>query len=82
MRSAVQSRSWAFNYLEKEYGFYSKPQVMGDNIVVVSLECVGCDNPGKSRYHFRKNKKIQREKLELKKYCKFCKKHNIHRETK
>ena len=55
---------------------------MGDNVIVVSLECVGCDNPGKSRYHYRKNKKTQREKLELKKYCKFCRKHNIHKETK
>ncbi len=53
---------------------------MGDNIVVVALECTECN--GKNRYHYRKNKKVQRDKLELKKYCKFCKKHCTHKETK
>ena len=27
-------------------------------------------------------KKVQRDKLELSKYCKFCKKHEIHKESK
>ena len=45
---------------------------MGDNIVVVALECTGCN--GKNRYHIRKNKKVQRDKLEIKKYCKLCNK--------
>ena len=40
---------------------------MGDNVVVVALECTNC--VGKGRYHIRKNKKVQRDKLELKKYC-------------
>ena len=53
---------------------------MGDNIIVVAFECTGCE--GKGRYHYRKNKKVQRDKLEIKKYCKFCKKHCIHKETK
>ena len=53
---------------------------MGDNIVVVALECQGCN--GKNRYHIRKNKKVQRDKLEIKKYCKLCNKHLIHKETK
>tara|TARA_B100000676_G_scaffold26564_3_gene24321 strand:- start:3219 stop:3380 length:162 start_codon:yes stop_codon:yes gene_type:complete len=53
---------------------------MGDNIVVVALECIECS--GKNKYHYRKNKKVQRDKLELKKYCKYCKGHFIHKETK
>ena len=53
---------------------------MGDNIVVVALECTGCN--GNNRYHIRKNKKVQRDKLEIKKYCKLCNKHLIHKETK
>ena len=84
MRSAVQSRSWAgirflvtFVLLIKLRGKFI---VMGDNIVVVALECQGCD--GKNRYHIRKNKKVQRDKLEIKKYCKLCNKHLIHKETK
>ena len=53
---------------------------MGDNVVVVALECTNC--VGKGRYHIRKNKKVQRDKLELKKYCKHCKKHCLYKETK
>ena len=53
---------------------------MGDNIVVVALECTGCN--GNNRYHIRKNKKVQRDKLEIKKYCKLCNKHLIHKETR
>ncbi|MDY2694081.1 50S ribosomal protein L33, partial [Gemmiger sp.] len=29
-----------------------------------------------------KNKKNSPDRLEMKKYCRFCKKHTLHRETK
>jgi large subunit ribosomal protein L33 len=29
-----------------------------------------------------KNKKNDPDRLEMKKYCRFCKKHTLHRETK
>ena len=29
-----------------------------------------------------KNKKNDPDRIEMKKYCKFCKKHTLHRETK
>ena len=29
-----------------------------------------------------KNKKNNPDRLEMKKYCRFCKKHTVHRETK
>jgi large subunit ribosomal protein L33 len=29
-----------------------------------------------------KNKKNDQERIELKKYCKFCGKHTVHKETK
>ena len=43
------------------------------------LECAECK---KVNYHVHKNKKKLKDRLELKKYCKFCKKHIIHKETK
>ncbi|HAG65916.1 MAG TPA: 50S ribosomal protein L33, partial [Ruthenibacterium lactatiformans] len=30
----------------------------------------------------KKNKKNSPDRLEMKKYCRFCKKHTVHRETK
>lgn len=45
----------------------------------VKLECTECKN---RNYDTTKNKKNHSERLELKKYCPFCKKHTVHRETK
>ena len=45
----------------------------------VTLACTEC----KSRnYQTNKNKKNNPDRLEFKKYCKFCKKHTPHKETK
>ena len=33
-------------------------------------------------YNNMKNKKNTPDRIELKKYCPFCKKHTVHRETK
>jgi large subunit ribosomal protein L33 len=47
--------------------------------VGVTLACADC----KSRnYRTIKNKKNTADRLELKKYCKVCKKHTVHRETR
>lgn len=46
---------------------------------MVKLECTECKN---INYLSRKNKKVLKERLQLKKYCKFCKKHTLHKETK
>ena len=56
-----------------------------DSRVVIHLECVECRKnglPNVSRYHTVKNKKTTRSKLQLKKYCRFERKHTIHKETK
>ncbi|HCB92617.1 MAG TPA: 50S ribosomal protein L33 [Selenomonas sp.] len=45
----------------------------------VTLACTEC----KSRnYQTNKNKKNNPDRLEFNKYCKFCKKHTPHKETK
>ena len=45
----------------------------------VKLECTVCKN---RNYDTTKNKKNTQERLELKKYCPFCKKLTVHKETK
>ncbi len=46
---------------------------------IITLACSDCK---RRNYTLTKNKKKHTEKLEIKKYCKFCKKHTIHKETK
>ncbi|MEW6007383.1 MAG: 50S ribosomal protein L33 [bacterium] len=46
---------------------------------VISLACSNCKE---RNYSTMKNKKTQTEKLELKKYCRICRVHTLHKETK
>jgi large subunit ribosomal protein L33 len=53
--------------------------------VIIHLECTTCRNsglPGVSRYTTSKNKKTTPDRLELKKYCRFERKHTPHKEVK
>ncbi|HZH93604.1 MAG: 50S ribosomal protein L33 [Gudongella sp.] len=45
----------------------------------VTLACTECKQ---RNYVTKKNKKNTTERIELKKYCKFCKAHTNHKETK
>ncbi|MCQ2560530.1 MAG: 50S ribosomal protein L33 [Clostridia bacterium] len=47
--------------------------------VKVTLACTECKQ---RNYNTMKNKRNNTERLELNKYCKFCKKETLHRETK
>lgn len=47
--------------------------------VKVTLACKECSQ---RNYHTTKNKKNNPDRIELKKYCKFCKAHTTHKETK
>ncbi len=46
---------------------------------IIHLACTNCK---RKNYTTTKNKKKHTEKLELKKYCSFCKTHVVHKETK
>ncbi|OGP16043.1 MAG: 50S ribosomal protein L33 [Deltaproteobacteria bacterium GWC2_55_46] len=46
---------------------------------IITLACTECK---RRNYSTTKNKKTTPDRLELKKYCKFCQKHMVHRETK
>ena len=47
--------------------------------VKVTLACQECKQ---RNYNSMKNKKNNPDRIELEKYCKFCKKHTTHKETK
>jgi large subunit ribosomal protein L33 len=49
------------------------------------MECTECrksDKPGVSRYVTIKNKRNTTGRVELKKYCKYERKHTLHKEIK
>lgn len=53
--------------------------------MVITLECTTCRDsgvPGVSRYTTEKNKKNTAARLEIKKYCRYERKHTAHKETK
>nr|YP_010233650.1 ribosomal protein L33 [Juncus effusus]YP_010291136.1 ribosomal protein L33 [Juncus compressus]YP_010291343.1 ribosomal protein L33 [Juncus tenuis]QSZ78318.1 ribosomal protein L33 [Juncus effusus]ULQ66726.1 ribosomal protein L33 [Juncus compressus]ULQ67006.1 ribosomal protein L33 [Juncus tenuis] len=57
--------------------------------VRVILECTSCvrksinkESSGISRYTSQKNRYNTPSELELKKFCRYCNKHTIHREIK
>ncbi|MBQ4381494.1 MAG: 50S ribosomal protein L33 [Oscillospiraceae bacterium] len=50
-----------------------------ENRVKIVLRCSECKQ---RNYNTTKNKKNTSNKLELKKYCRFCRKHTLHTETK
>ncbi|MBW2502453.1 MAG: 50S ribosomal protein L33 [Deltaproteobacteria bacterium] len=46
---------------------------------IITLGCTECKN---RNYTTTKNKKNTPQKLEFKKYCRFCRTHTLHKETK
>ena len=50
-----------------------------DMRVKVTLACTECKQ---RTYNTVKNKKNDPDRLEMKKYCRFCKKHTSHKESK
>ncbi|NLW22776.1 MAG: 50S ribosomal protein L33 [Tissierellia bacterium] len=45
----------------------------------ITLACTECKQ---RNYTSTKNKRNTTDRLELKKYCKFCKTHTVHKETR
>ena len=57
------------------------PKLAGgaDMRVKVTLACTECKQ---RNYNTKKNKKNDPDRLEMSKYCRFCRKHTAHKETK
>ncbi|HOV38297.1 MAG TPA: 50S ribosomal protein L33 [Spirochaetales bacterium] len=51
----------------------------GKNVELIALQCSECK---RKNYTTKKNRKNTQGKLELKKYCKFDRKHTLHKEAK
>ncbi len=47
--------------------------------VIITLECAECK---RRNYRSTKNKRNDTGRLEMKKYCKFCQTHTVHKETR
>ena len=47
--------------------------------VKITLACTECKQ---RNYNMTKDKKTHPDRMETKKYCKFCKSHTMHKETK
>ncbi len=47
--------------------------------VKITLACTECKQ---RNYNTMKNKKNSPDRLEMNKYCRFCRKHTLHRESK
>lgn len=45
----------------------------------VTLQCTDCK---RKNYQTNKNKRNDPDRIELKKYCKFCRSHTLHKETR
>ncbi len=45
----------------------------------ITLACTECKQ---RNYNTKKDKKTHPDRMETKKYCRFCKKHTVHKETK
>ncbi|MBU2566387.1 50S ribosomal protein L33 [Patescibacteria group bacterium] len=48
-----------------------------DNLI--KFECTNCKM---INYHSTKNKKLNKNRIETRKFCKKCKSHQMHKETK
>ena len=62
--------------------FYGETQNLSGGAemrVKITLACSECKQ---RNYESKKNKKNDPDRLELNKYCRFCKKHTLHKETK
>lgn len=59
-----------------------KKKIMADSKFSQNLIKMKCSECGRVNYYTRKNKKTSEKKLELKKHCRWCRKHTVHKETK
>ncbi|MCD6335773.1 MAG: 50S ribosomal protein L33 [Candidatus Latescibacteria bacterium] len=46
---------------------------------LVTLACEGCKQ---RNYSTTKNRRLHPDRIQQKKYCRFCRKHTIHKETR
>lgn len=72
-----------FRYVAKALGIKKKQKKLIMEVEVVrtkiTLACTECKN---RNYNTTKDKKAHPDRMETKKYCRFCRTHTMHKETK
>lgn len=63
----------------KIHGACPNSQEVPNMRVKITLACSECKQ---RNYDTKKNKKNDPDRLEMNKYCRFCRKHTLHKETK
>ena len=71
MRSAKAAARWAPARLRRLWNNMARE--------IITFQCSECK---RKNYNKTKNKKTTTERLEMKKYCPFCRKHQTHKEIK
>ncbi len=66
----------AIRWVKTKAATRTQIKTMRDNII---LQCPECK---RRNYHTTKNKRKTTERLEKSKYCRYCRKHTAHKETK
>ena len=69
-REAERERDWHADYKKAEV------EVVRTRITLACTECK------QRNYNMTKDKKAHPDRMETKKYCRFCKTHTLHKETK
>lgn len=62
--------------IRKERHFNVEVEVVRTRITLACTECK------QRNYNMTKDKKVHPDRMETKKYCRFCKRHTLHKETK
>ncbi len=68
---------FGFDIIQKEL-----IDLMSGGILMRDLVKLVCEDCKSENYYTDKNKKLNPERIEFKKYCPKCKKHTIHKEKK
>lgn len=60
----------------------TKTNLYGGAVIMRVKIVLACTECKQRNYLTKKNKKNDPDRLEMNKYCRFCRKHTLHRETK
>jgi large subunit ribosomal protein L33 len=75
----VTERLSAHRPLELAHTDLGRPMARGDVRIAVTLACEDCK---RRNYQTNKSKRNNPERIQLRKYCRWCKTHRAHRETR
>jgi large subunit ribosomal protein L33 len=79
IRAGLTEGGTRTDYLSNKFKTGGAEIMANDVRVKITLACTECKQ---RNYDTKKNKKNDPDRLELNKYCKFCRKHTLHKETK